>query len=162
MRIFKEEQRFNQAWLIILISIIAIFTSINLTKSFINDKIDFLSYLGILSLILISCGLIFIFKLKTRIDEIGIHYQFSPIHLKFKTILWKDIKHAKTRTYNAVLEYGGWGIKGRGVFNKKGTAINVKGNIGIQLTLTNNKKILIGTQKKADADSIIMRYLHKN
>ena len=162
MRVFKEEQRITQTWLMTLICIIVIFTTITFTKNFINDKIDFLSYLYMLSVVLIPCILIFIFKLKTRIDETGIHYQFYPIHLKMKSILWKDIKHAETRTYHALLEYGGWGLRNGFFFGKKGTAINIKGNMGIQLILNDNKKILIGTQKKFDADNSISRYLHKN
>lgn len=159
MRVFKEQQRFNQLWLLAFISIIAILLTILFTKSFIIGKMSFLKYLWFLSLTLIPCALIFIIKLKTRIDEIGIHYQFYPIHLKMKIIPWKDIRSAQTRIYNALPEYGGWGLK-NGNFGKRGAAINIKGNIGIQLILNNNKRILIGTQKKFDVDNIIYRYLH--
>ncbi|MEP5340323.1 MAG: hypothetical protein ABJL44_05595 [Algibacter sp.] len=79
-----------------------------------------------------------------------------------KTILWDEIKHAKTRTYNPLTEYGGWGLKSGDFWGKKrGTAINVKGNIGIQLILNTNKKVLIGTQKQADANSVIAKYLEQ-
>ena len=158
MRVFKEEQRFTQLWLIALIITIAMLLTIVFTKKFINGKMGFLKYLWALSVVLIPCALIFIIKLKTRIDEIGIHYQFYPIHLKMKIIPWKDIEYAQTRIYNALPEYGGWGLNFLG---KKGRAINIKGNIGIQLTLNNNKRILIGTQKKFDADNVIDRYLYK-
>lgn len=161
MRIFKEEQRFTQLWLIAFISTITILLTIIFTKNFINGKMGFLKYIWLLSIILIPCALIFLIKLITRIDEIGVHYQFYPIHLKMKIIPWKDIKFAQTRIYNAIPEYGGWGLK-NGNFGKKGAAISIKGNSGIQLTLSNNKKILIGTQKKFDADNIISRYIHKN
>ena len=49
------------------------------------------------------------------------------------------------RKYNPIGEYGGWGIKGRGF--GKGRAYNVKGNMGLQLRLQDNKKILFGTQR---------------
>ena len=163
MRVFKEEQRFTQKWLIILLSISAIIPVIILTKVFLQEKnMNSLTYISIVSIILIGTGFIFIFKLKTRIDEIGIHYQFFPFHFKMKTIFWKNIKQAKTRNYNALSEYGGWGLKGGWPWKKKnGIAINVKGNIGIQLTLNNYKKILIGTQKREDADKVIAKYLYK-
>lgn len=161
MRVFKEEQRFTHLWLLTFISTVAVLLTIMFTKNFINGEVGFLKYIWFLSIALIPCVLIFLIKLKTRIDEIGIHYQFYPIHLKMKIIPWKDIKFAQTRIYNAIPEYGGWGLKS-GNFGKKGAAINIKGNIGIQLTLSNNKRILIGTQKKFDADNIISRYLHKN
>ena len=76
----------------------------------------------------------------TRIDEKGIHYRFFPFHRKEKIILWTEIQIAQVRKYDAISEYGGWGLKG-GFGKKYGTAINTKGNIGIQLVLTNSKKL---------------------
>lgn len=163
MRIFKEEQRFTQMWLIILLIISTIGPIALITNKFIkSNRMDIVEYLITLLIILSATGLIFIFKLKTRIDRAGIHYQFFPFHFKMKTILWNEIKHAETRTYDALSEYGGWGLKGGSLWNKKkGIAINVKGNIGIQLTLNSGKKILIGTQKQTDANSVIAKYLQQ-
>ena len=163
MRIFKEEQRFTQKWLIILLSITSVFPVILITKAFMQgNNMSLLQFISTLGLILIAMGLIFVFNLKTRIDEIGIHYQFFPFHFKMKTILWKNIKQAKTRKYDALCEYGGWGLKRNLPWKKKnGVAINVKGDIGIQLILNNHKGILIGTQRKDAADRVIANYLHK-
>ncbi|MEP1487195.1 MAG: hypothetical protein ABJK28_02055 [Algibacter sp.] len=163
MRIFKEEQRFTQPWLIILMIITALFAIVVITTAFRKtDNTNVFGYIIPIGLILLSTGIIFIFKLKTRIDRTGIHYQFFPFHFKMKTILWDEIKHAETRTYNPLTEYGGWGLKSGGFWGKKrGTAINVKGNIGIQLILNTNKKVLIGTQKQADANSVIAKYLEQ-
>ncbi|WP_298533227.1 hypothetical protein [uncultured Algibacter sp.] len=162
MRVFKEEQRFTQTWLIILLSISSMIPIFLITKLFYENQMSLNQYIGTMTIVLISMGLIFIFKLKTRIDESGIHYQFFPFHLKMKTILWKHIKKAKTRKYDAISEFGGWGLKGGWLWKKNnGIAINVKGNIGIQLELKNGKKVLIGTQKKHDADSVIERYLYE-
>lgn len=108
--------------------------------------------------ILFSVLLILSFKLKTKINEVGIHYRFLPIHRNFKVIRWDEMESCEVRTYNAISEYGGWGFKGG--FGK-GTAFNVKGNIGIQVELKNGKKILIGTQKENDAKAIIKRYKNK-
>ncbi|PWG05518.1 hypothetical protein DIS07_08650 [Polaribacter aquimarinus] len=89
------------------------------------------------------------------------HYQFFPFHFSFKTISWKEIKNAHVRNYDPIGEYGGWGLKGGFPFNKKkGKAINVKGDIGIQLELQNNKKILIGTQKEIEAKQVLKTYLN--
>ncbi len=44
---------------------------------------------------------------------------------------------------------------------KNGIAINVKGDIGIQLTLNYGKKILIGTQNRDVIDGLLNRYLNK-
>lgn len=164
MRIFKEEQRFTQLWLILLIAIstlvplgIIIGTYIKNPKSY--SIIEFILIIGV---IIIVSGLIFLFKLTTRIDEKGIHYKFFPFHWRFKVIKWNEINNAYTRTYDALSEYGGWGFKGGKLWKKsKGTAINISGNIGIQLVLKNGKKLLIGTQKQEEAKRIIATYKSK-
>ncbi|MCR8666340.1 hypothetical protein NO995_01475 [Aestuariibaculum sp. M13] len=162
MRVFEEEQRFTQTWLILLLSISAIISIIIITDGFFKGNIPLNKYVSHIILVLIACGFIFIFKLKTRIDHIGIHYQFFPFHLKMKTILWENIKQAKTRKYNALTEYGGWGLKSGSIFGKRnGLAINVSGDIGIQLILKTDKKILIGTQKQNDANIVIAKYSNK-
>jgi hypothetical protein len=106
--------------------------------------------------------LIFSFKLKTRIDEKGIHYQFFPFHFSLKTITWSEINAAKIRTYYPISEYGGWGLRGGFFLNKsKGNAINISGNIGIQLALKNGNKLLIGTQKKGEVKRVLENYQNK-
>ncbi|SFD03068.1 hypothetical protein [Algibacter pectinivorans] len=163
MKQFKEEQRFTQPWLIILMTVTSIAPIVIITNLFLkSNNMSTKQYIIALSTILLGFGLVFIFKLTTQIDKIGIHYKFFPLHLKMKTISWSDIKHAETRTYNALSEYGGWGLKGGFLWNQaKGKAINVKGDIGVQLTLNNNKKLLIGTQQKNQVDSVIATYLHQ-
>ncbi|MBC3847068.1 hypothetical protein H8K90_11800 [Winogradskyella echinorum] len=164
MRIFKEEQRFNQLWLIILIIIstmmpigIIIGTYIKNPKSF--SSIELVLLIG---LILFASGFIFLFKLSTRIDEKGIHYKFFPFHWSYKITAWHDINKAYIRKYDALSEYGGWGFKGGKLWNKsKGKAINVSGDIGIQLELKNGKKLLIGTQKKNEVESVLATYKTK-
>ncbi|MBC3757785.1 hypothetical protein H7U19_05175 [Hyunsoonleella sp. SJ7] len=162
MRIFKEEQRFTQTWLIILLVVFSIVPLVLIYRAFLDQKMNIINFTIATTLIMAGNGLIFLFKLKTRIDDIGIHYQFFPFHLKMKIIPWKTIKSAETRTYDALSEYGGWGLKG-GLFWKreKGIAVNVSGNIGIQLTLVDNKKILIGTRRRSDVDVILAKYSNK-
>jgi hypothetical protein len=172
MRVFKEEQRLTQTWFIIIVVISAIgplaFGVYGIIKQIIlkqpfGDKP--MSDLGLIvftiSMLLLSI-FIFSFKLTTRIDEKGIHYQFFPIHFSLKTITWSELKVAKVRNYYPISEYGGWGLRGGFFLNKsKGKAINVSGDIGIQLKYINGKKLLIGTQKQAEAKSVLETYQHK-
>lgn len=164
MRIFKEEQRFNQIWLIVLIIVSAMVPiGIYIKEHLENpDNFSITELIGIIFIILLVSGFIFFFKLTTRIDEKGIHYKFFPFHWSLKTIKWNAIENAYVRTYNPLSEYGGWGIKGGSFWNKsKGKAINVSGDIGIQLILENGKKLLIGTQKEEEAKNIIATYKTK-
>lgn len=161
MKVFIEKQRFNQLWLILLIIISAIVPIGIIMGTYLKDPTSFsASELAlVLGVIIIASGLIFVFKLNTRIDEKGIYYKFFPFHIKYKTIEWNEVDNAYIRTYDAISEYGGWGLKGGALWNKsKGTAINVSGDIGIQLELKNGKKLLIGTQKKEQVESILKTY----
>jgi len=164
MRIFKEEQRFNQLWLIILMVITALVPIGIMLGSYIKDPNSFSSseLISVVGIVILASALIFLFKLSTRIDDVGIHYKFFPFHWKLKTIKWSEMNTVYVRSYDVLSEYGGWGLKGGSLWNKsKGTAINVSGNVGIQLELKSGKKLLIGTQKQEQAKTIIATYKRK-
>ena len=164
MKVFKEEQRFTQTWLIVLLTLsimipIAIIVQEYLKK---NTKMTTNEFGLSLAGILVTVLFIFLFKLSTRIDEKGIHYQFFPFHFSLKTITWSEIKTAKVRNYNPIGEFGGWGIKGGSLWKKsKGKAISISGDIGIQIVLKNDKKLLIGTQREGDAKRVLGTYQNK-
>jgi hypothetical protein len=164
MKVFKEEQRFTQTWLIVLLAVSVIVPIVVITKTYLEENSKMttnefvLTFIGIS----ISVAFIFFFKLKTKIDEKGIHYQFSPFHLKMKLIKWEEIKKAQVRTYDPISEYGGWGIKGGSFWNKeKGKCVNISGDIGLQIEFKNGKKLLIGTQKKEGTTSVLKTYQNK-
>lgn len=164
MKIFKEQQRFTQTWLIILLAMSIIVPIGIMIQEYAKENSKMTTNEFVLTLvgILVSVLCIFFFKLTTRIDEKGIHYQFSPFHFSMKLIPWNQITKAGIRTYFPISEFGGWGLKGGFFFNKgRGKAINVSGNIGVQLILKNGDKILIGTQKKEEALRVLETYKNK-
>ncbi|WGH76805.1 DUF6141 family protein [Tenacibaculum tangerinum] len=156
MKIFKEEQRFTQWWLwILLITINGLFLYGTYQQLFLKipygDNPMPNSMLIITTLVLLCFTSFFYFtKLETRIDEHGIHYRFYPINLNYKKIPWKDINEVNVIKYRPITDYGGWGIKGN--------AVNVKGNIGIKIYTKDNKNKLIGTQKENEARSVLETY----
>jgi hypothetical protein len=164
MKVFKEEQRFKQTWLIVLLAVSILVSVAVITKEYVEENSKMTTNEFVLTLIgiAISVAFIFFFKLKTNIDEKGIQYQFSPFHLKMKLIKWEEIKKAQVRTYDPISEYGGWGIKGGSFWNKeKGKCVNISGDIGIQVEFKNGKKLLIGTQKKEEAQHVLKTYKNK-
>jgi hypothetical protein len=159
MKVFKEEQRFRQVWLMVLLGFSLLVPIALITNEYLkeNTTLSTNEFVGTLIGIIASVLFVFLFKLTTRIDEKGIHYQFFPFHLSMRILLWSEIAKAAVRTYDPIGEYGGWGL--RYSFNKKkGNAVNVSGDIGIQLTLKSGKKLLIGTQKKEAVTSILKTY----
>lgn len=163
MRIFKEEQRFGQLWIIVILVTSSIVPMILFIKAYNNNKMSLLDLIIASSLVIFSCLLIFVFKLTTKIDEEGIHYKFFPIHFSFKLIKWSDISEIYTRKYDAISEYGGWGCKG-GILWKKsnGVAYNVSGEEGLQIITKEGKKILIGTKQIHLVDQCVHHYFNKN
>ena len=89
MKVFKEKQRFTQLWLIIVIlfsSIVPIAVVINEYQKK-ENAFSFEMLLVIILVIILPSAIIFLFKLSTRIDEQGIHYQFFPFHFFCDNVL---------------------------------------------------------------------------
>jgi hypothetical protein len=164
MKVFKEEQRFKQTWLIVLLTVSILASIAVITKEYLEENSKMTTNEFVLTLIgiTVSVAFIFFFKLKTNIDEKGIYYQFSPFHLKMKLIKWEEIKKAQVRTYDPISEYGGWGLKGGFLWNKeKGKCVTISGDTGIQIAFKNGKKLLVGTQKKEEAKRVLKTYKNR-
>lgn len=163
MKVFIEEQKFTQP-LFIGLSIALIVTGVTFITEWDTTLQNSLGEkLGAFSGIFIVLLVILLFmnlKLKTRIDENGISYQFYPFHRSYKIISWNNISNSYIRNYNAIFEYGGWGMK-LNFMKKSGKAFTTSGNIGLQLKLKNGRKILIGTQKKNELQRVLDTYQHK-
>ena len=148
--LFKEEQRFRQPWLWVLVILASIIPWLGLIIQVIlgqklgnNPAPD---WIIILIWLVFGIGLPLLFyftRLITEVRSDGIYIKFVPFHFKFKHYSYPEIKSYEVREYKPIREYGGWGIR----YGLNGKVYNVYGNKGIQLTFKNNKKLLIGTQK---------------
>lgn len=164
MKVFTEEQKFNQSLVYIGISIsliVVILSILNEYKKFIDESLgeQIAAFMGLIIIVLVII-LFTVLKLETKIDENGVKFKFYPFQTKFKSIPWNAISECYIRKYSPISEFGGWGI--RTSFRKDtGKAYTTKGSIGLQIKLKNGKKILIGTQKKEALKSVLETYKHK-
>lgn len=150
---FKEEQKFTQWWLWLILFGIGVLPIIGIYKQLIlgekfGDKP--MSGFGLIIFCVFIFGLIAIFwfmRLKTEIDQNEIRMNFFPFVKK--RVNWKDIKKVEIVNYGFV---GGWGIR---LGTKYGTVYNTKGNKGLAIELLNGKKFLIGTQKETELNKIV-------
>ena len=145
MKIFIEEQRFTQSWMVLLIVISSVMPIVLVAKKVIDSEGQDRNTISAMIVAIVSLAIVFALffslKLKTRIDENGIHYRFLPFHFSARLIAWEEIQEINVRKYSPISEYGGWGLKGGVLWNKsKGVAYNVGGNMGIQLVLKTGKK----------------------
>lgn len=149
--LFSEKQKFKQWWIwVILLGINILFISGAYKQLILKEQFGDrpMSNEGILIASALSLGLTILFysfKLETQIQSDGVYVRFFPFHLSFKYYPWNQISKLVVRQYNPISEYGGWGLR-LGLF-AKGKAFNVSGDKGLQIVFTNNRKLLIGTNK---------------
>ncbi|AWX44525.1 hypothetical protein HME9304_01528 [Flagellimonas maritima] len=150
---FKEEQRFNQWWVWIILMGIILFTGYGIFKQVVlkepfgnNPMSDLGLYLFALAMLGLTAWF-YCIKLSTKIDQNEISIRFAPF--VNRTVSWKDVKSAKVINYGFV---GGWGMR---LWTRYGTVYNVKGNKGLSLQLKNGEKFLVGTQKEKELAKVI-------
>lgn len=154
--LFREEQQFREWWRTFLVLISVVPAIITLVYSLLrlngnNDPFGRTSMpvtIIIISIIFLlsSLWVYFSYKLEVWINEEGINYRFFPLISKNKLISKEEIQRFEIRKYNPIIDYGGRGIR-RGFGHKWGRAFILSGNVGLQLYLTNGKKVLFGTQR---------------
>ena len=140
--LFYEEKQFlrsnSMIWIAIsglLITFLAIVLNFSATK---NDWTGLI----ILSIVIISIvPLLFLASIHLRIEKEGIYVKYFPFHFKPLFFRWNEIEHFEMRRYNPLTEYGGWGLKG----TRNNRVYNVSGDMGLQITFNNGKKLLVGT-----------------
>lgn len=162
--LFQENQKFNQWYIWILLlgvnGLIAygIIQQVILGKPFGDHPGSNGALLMVFGLTLLIGLLFFKLKLETVITRDGIYVKFFPFYLKFKHYSWEEIQNLYVRKYNPIMEFGGWGLRGFG----RNRALNVSGNMGLQLELKEGKRLLIGTKKAEELADVIKQLIQKN
>ena len=166
---FKEEQKFTQPWLWILLvvalssmlipTIVSLYVQMVLGKPYGDNPSSNETLLIMFFVVtIISVAVMVLFqrvRLITEIRSDGIFVRYPPFFFKAKVYTRNIIAEFEVRQYKPIKEFGGWGIKyGMG---KHGKAYNVKGNQGLQLVFKNGRKLLIGTQR----NDAILRAMNK-
>lgn len=146
---FREEQRFQQWWMWLLIGIIVVVQWWGFVHQIVRGKPwgnrPAPDWMMVILWLLFGIGLPLLFlyvKLTVTVTDDAVDIRFRP--LARRTIPISDIAQAEACTYSPLREYGGWGIRaGRG--GKR--AYNVSGDRGVELTLTDGRKVMIGSQR---------------
>lgn len=150
--IFREEQRFKQWWLWLLVYGIAalmwwaFFQQIIRGRSWGTNPAP--NWLVWLMGPVFGLGLPALFHTMTLVVEVRpdrVDIRYRPF--VNRSIAMTDIDHLVARAYKPIQEYGGWGIRG---WSGQRMAYNVSGNQGVELTLRDGRSVMIGSQQ-ADA-----------
>ncbi len=89
----------------------------------------------------------------TQMTSEGLQVRLWPF--PFRTYAWSDIAKVEVRTYRPILEFGGWGLR----WGPSGKAYSAFGTEGVQLVLTNGKRVLIGSQRASELAAAMNTYL---
>jgi len=163
--LFREQQQFRQPWLWLLFACIStpivallgygVYQQLVLGKPFgdnpMNDTMLVLVSAGMLLLHTTVIALFWFARLDVDVTRESIEIQFRPFHRAPRKIAMHQITDARARKYSAIGEYGGWGIR----VGLQGRAYNVAGDEGVQLTLADGKRILIGSQRSRELEEAI-------
>lgn len=147
--LFFEEQRLRQKWVWLLVGIVAAVAWAAFIQQIVygnpvgnRPTPNFVVWL---IFVLFGIGmpwLMYYLRLVTRLDSSHLIIRFRP--LLTRKIPLKDITSCEARTYRPLREFGGWGLR----FSPKyGRAYNMYGNRGVQLIMSDDDKILVGSQR---------------
>lgn len=148
---FREEQRFRQPWLWLLILFLValqwwgFIQQIVLGQPWGNNPAP--DWMMVLLWLVFGIGMPLFFlylRLIVTVTDEAIDIRFRPLTRRSIPII--DVTHVEARTYAPLREYGGWGIRGLG--GKR--AYNVSGKRGVELTLVDGRKVMIGSQRADD------------
>lgn len=165
--LFREQQQFRQPWLWVLFLCVStpvlallgfgLHQQLVLGRPFgdrpmSNGQLVAMTS-GVLVLHVLVLALFWFARLDVDVTPNEIAIRFRPFHLHPRRIQLRDVADARARHYSALGEYGGWGIR----IGLKGWAYNVSGDEGVQLTLANGRRILIGSQRSDELEDAIRR-----
>jgi hypothetical protein len=160
--LFHEEQRFTQwwVWLIILVGIAPawyiwwryLMARTGSAPDAAEGVVVWLVWLGVgvvLPVLFVSMRLV------TQVRHDGVYIRFVPFHWRWVKIEPERIKGVTARTYNPLLEYGGWGIR----YGAHGKAYNISGNRGVELEFADGRTLLIGSRRAEELEKAIRSIL---
>ena len=150
---FRESQKLPvwARWLTFLLIIIFLLSYGIMEQQGRLDEDDVIGFCIGLPVLAAVTFLIYGFKLITEVRSDGVYIKCLPIQWKFKRISFEEMARCCARKYRPIVEYGGWGIR----WGRSGKAYNAYGNMGVQLELTNGKRLLIGLQEADKLAEII-------
>lgn len=164
---FHEQQRFRQPWLwALLVGGVAPAIALKLygyhryflwlgQDEFVSEKYGWYGFVATAAFAVIIyggvVGVIAAARLDVTVTDDAVVIRFRPFHRTDRRIALADIEEVYARTYSALREFGGWGIR----MTSQGTAYNVSGSEGVQLVLTDGKRILIGSGRSKELEAAI-------
>lgn len=153
---FFEKQYFKQWWVwLLMIGLNVLFlygvvTQVFMGITFGDKPMSDIGLIVFAVVFIAFTSFFFLQHLVTKIDDRGIYVKFWPYHKKWRLYTWEQIGSCELKTYNSLVEYGGWGLR-QGAYN-------VSGNQGLLLKFKSGKpNLMIGTQKPEEIKIVLKK-----
>ena len=165
--LFTEKQQLNLWWLYLILGAEAVIMGtifVYEQKGLTFEALANIYFIPVWA-ILLPFAIIFVVNksvFRFEIDENGIRYRYFPF-VRRKSISWDEVLVVYLRKYDALGEYGGWGVKTRLWFKLKDKAFIFNDqNIGLQFELVKRKKLLFSTSKREELQLFLLNLKQKH
>jgi hypothetical protein len=140
--------------------ITAVFLLVSSAASFFLNKLSSPVITGLFtgSVICFIGALVSFLRMVTQVRTDGIYVRYFPFQPSFQKFSWSDILDVYPRSFDALTEYGGWGIR----ITPFGKAYIISGNQGIQIVFHDKKRLLISTRQPDELMSAIHTVRDRN
>lgn len=147
---YTQKQRFNPTWIIA-----SLLFSLAIVVGTAYRQGDLLSVpvIAVTGFMLLLHGALLASRLHLIVNEEGIRYRFFPFHLKPYRIYWYEVKEAKLNSFNALSEFGGWGIRYNFFWGTK--AFIARSGTGLFLSLEDGRKRMFSISKPRQLEAWI-------
>jgi hypothetical protein len=168
---FVERQRFKKWWIILTFILVNGFFGyvcifqIGLGQLQEDNPMSDLMLIVFIAIINLVFIVFFTIRLDTLINKEGVYFRMFPFHLTIQFKPWEQISEAVVIKYNPIRTFDGWGIRfkilnigGHGIYyGLTSKSFTIAGNKVLSLTLFNNRKIYIGTQRPEDLSEFLIK-----
>jgi hypothetical protein len=94
----------------------------------------------------------FLAVLRLRTEVRGGELRIRLIPFKARIIALNEVETVEVRWYSAMREFGGWGIK---MARDGSRAYTATGSSGVQLTLADGRRVLVGSQRSDELEAAL-------
>ena len=145
--LFFERQRLNRLWLLVPLLPLTGVVAALLAGGLKSGEIVTLAVVAAFAIALTA--LLAAIRLDVEVTGDGVHVRMPPF--VGRRLALEEIAGFEARTYRPIREYGGWGIR----WGPSGRAYNLRGNRGVQLTLADGQRLLLGSQRAGELAAAI-------
>jgi len=145
---FREEQRFRESWLWLVIGIPLAFA---LWALLVTPGTPVSAVIALIGVAIAVAALFGLAYLETTVTDDAVIVMFHGLW-PTRRVKLDDIADYAPMHYS-MWDSGGWGVH----FGLAGLTYNVSGNEGVHFRLTNGAQVLVGTQRPAELASAIAK-----